>query len=94
MLMSLHPVCVAQEGPTEPDSDVKIVVGHRFMKRDSNSSKHYCEKCTSVIWGVFQTWYKCTGKWNPRLLVNYSQWWYHNVVLICNPTLWICNPSK
>lgn len=51
----------AKEGPIEEEEDVKIVVGHRFKKRLAKSSKHYCEKCASVIWGVLQSWYKCTA---------------------------------
>ena len=46
----------------EEEEDVKVVVGHRFKKRESKGSEHYCEKCASVIWGVLHTWYKCTGE--------------------------------
>ena len=51
-----------QEGPVVDEPDIKHVVGHRFTGRDSKSSKHYCEKCSGVIWGVLQTWYRCLSK--------------------------------
>ena len=44
--------------------DVQIVVGHEFKRRTSKRSKHYCEKCASVIWGVMQAWYKCNGTYS------------------------------
>ncbi|ELT95789.1 hypothetical protein CAPTEDRAFT_101688 [Capitella teleta] len=51
----------AKEGPREEDPGVKMVVGHHFMRRESKSSKHYCEKCNNVIWGVLQYWYRCNA---------------------------------
>ena len=42
--------------------EFKVVVGHRFEERESQSSKRYCEKCNSVIWGVLQASFKCSGK--------------------------------
>ncbi|XP_064610504.1 differentially expressed in FDCP 8 homolog [Liolophura sinensis] len=49
-----------KEGPEPVEPDVKMVVGHKFKQKDSRSSKHYCEKCNAVIWGMLQVWYRCT----------------------------------
>jgi len=48
----------AKEDHTE-EEDVKCVVGHKFTKTASKSSKRYCEKCAGVIWGVIQACYRC-----------------------------------
>lgn len=49
-----------KEGPLPVEEDVKLAVGHRFKCQTSSSTKHYCEKCNTMILGVIQTWYKCT----------------------------------
>ena len=38
-----------------------MVVGHKFELKTSRGSKHYCEKCNAVIWGMLQEWYRCSG---------------------------------
>ncbi|XP_048241861.1 differentially expressed in FDCP 8 homolog A-like isoform X4 [Haliotis rufescens] len=48
-----------KEGSEPVSPDVKVVVGHKFREKTSRSSKHYCEKCNAVIWGMVQAWYKC-----------------------------------
>ncbi|XP_041367334.1 uncharacterized protein LOC121381964 [Gigantopelta aegis] len=48
-----------KDGPEPVLPDIKMVVGHKFKERNSRSSKHYCEKCNAVIWGVLQAWYRC-----------------------------------
>ncbi|XP_046555289.1 LOW QUALITY PROTEIN: differentially expressed in FDCP 8 homolog A-like [Haliotis rubra] len=48
-----------KEGSEPVSSDVKVVVGHKFREKTSRGSKHYCEKCNAVIWGMVQAWYKC-----------------------------------
>ncbi|ESO97291.1 hypothetical protein LOTGIDRAFT_114879, partial [Lottia gigantea] len=48
-----------KEGPEELEPDIKAVTGHKFKIKQSRSSKHYCEKCNAVIWGVIQEWYRC-----------------------------------
>ncbi|XP_064640629.1 differentially expressed in FDCP 8 homolog B-like isoform X2 [Lineus longissimus] len=42
------------------DVDTKLVLGHKFTKKETHRSKHYCEKCNNVIWGVLQVWYRCS----------------------------------
>ncbi|KAL4225768.1 Differentially expressed in FDCP 8 [Mactra antiquata] len=49
-----------KEGPMPVEEGVKMVVGHKFMLHSGSTSKHYCEKCNAVIWGVLQEWYKCS----------------------------------
>lgn len=34
---------------------------HRFYKEKSKSVKQMCDKCSTIIWGLIQTWYTCTG---------------------------------
>lgn len=62
--ITVFPKCTTQEGPVEEEPEIKHVVGHRFKARLSSSSKHYCEKCSGVIWEVVQNWYKCLGIWH------------------------------
>lgn len=49
-----------KDGPEPVEEGVKLVVGHKFALHSGASSKHYCEKCNAVIWGVLQQWYKCS----------------------------------
>lgn len=49
-----------KEGPEPVPDGVKVVVGHKFELKTSRGSKHYCEKCNTVIWGMLQEWYRCT----------------------------------
>ena len=59
-----------QEGPTLVPDDVKLVVGHKFTEQKSRSSKYYCEKCNTMILGVIQTWFRCTGM---EYFLNYTR---------------------
>ncbi|XP_061407296.1 differentially expressed in FDCP 8 homolog isoform X3 [Lethenteron reissneri] len=47
--------------PEDEEPDVKLLLDHRFRKRHSRSVKHSCERCSTLIWGVLQTWYTCSG---------------------------------
>ncbi|XP_014675294.1 PREDICTED: uncharacterized protein LOC106815331 isoform X3 [Priapulus caudatus] len=48
------------EGVIEEEPDVKVVLGHKFVKREqSKSYQHHCEKCCTLIWGMLQLWYRC-----------------------------------
>lgn len=38
-----------------------MVLEHRFYKEKSKSVKQMCDKCSTIIWGLIQTWYTCTG---------------------------------
>ncbi|XP_053384754.1 differentially expressed in FDCP 8 homolog [Mercenaria mercenaria] len=49
-----------KEGPEPVQEGVKLAVGHKFVLHSGSGSKHYCEKCNAVIWGVLQQWYKCS----------------------------------
>ncbi|KAK7478602.1 hypothetical protein BaRGS_00030134 [Batillaria attramentaria] len=49
-----------KEGPEPVEKDKVVVMGHRFQRKESRSSKYYCEKCNSIIWGVLQEWRRCT----------------------------------
>ena len=60
--MNKEQLFLSQEEKEAEDKNIKIVVGHHFEEKQSRSSKHYCEKCNSVIWGMLQRWYRCTGK--------------------------------
>jgi len=46
------------EGPEEIPSDLKVSLGHHFVKKDGRSHR-YCEKCAGVIWGMLQSWFHC-----------------------------------
>lgn len=41
---------------------MRIILEHRFYKEKSKSVKQMCDKCSTFIWGLIQTWYTCTGK--------------------------------
>ncbi|XP_029640714.1 differentially expressed in FDCP 8 homolog B isoform X1 [Octopus sinensis] len=49
-----------KEGPVETDTQIKVVMSHKFKVRVGANS-HPCEKCKGVIWGLIgiNTWYKC-----------------------------------
>lgn len=50
--------------PQDPDEDepnIRVVLEHRFYKEKSKSVKQMCDKCSTIIWGLIQTWYTCTG---------------------------------
>ena len=52
---------VYQEGPEPVEEGVKLVVGHKFQLKTSTGTKHYCEKCNGVIWGLLHVWHRCAG---------------------------------
>ncbi|WAR01533.1 DEFI8-like protein [Mya arenaria] len=41
-----------REGPEPVKEGVKLVVGHKFVLNSGAGSKHYCERCNAVIWGI------------------------------------------
>ena len=53
---------LSQDEPQVIEKNVVSVLGHRLMRKESRSSKYYCEKCNSIIWGLVQEWRKCLGK--------------------------------
>lgn len=52
------------QDPSEDEPNIRVLLEHRFYKEKSKSVKHTCDKCHTVIWGLIQTWYTCTG--GPR----------------------------
>ncbi|XP_064016234.1 differentially expressed in FDCP 8 homolog isoform X1 [Pogoniulus pusillus] len=47
--------------PDEDEPNIRVVLEHRFYKEKSKSVKQMCDKCSTIIWGLIQTWYTCTG---------------------------------
>ncbi|XP_036690039.1 differentially expressed in FDCP 8 homolog isoform X7 [Balaenoptera musculus] len=47
--------------PNEDEPNIRVLLEHRFYKEKSKSVKQTCDKCRTVIWGLIQTWYTCTG---------------------------------
>ncbi|XP_068117090.1 differentially expressed in FDCP 8 homolog isoform X2 [Hyperolius riggenbachi] len=47
--------------PHEEEPNTRIILEHRFSKEKSKSVKQMCDKCSTFIWGLIQTWYTCTG---------------------------------
>ncbi|XP_032891571.1 differentially expressed in FDCP 8 homolog isoform X2 [Amblyraja radiata] len=47
--------------PDEDEPNIQILLEHRFYKEKSKSVKQFCDKCSTIIWGLLQTWYICTG---------------------------------
>ncbi|NXT99064.1 DEFI8 protein, partial [Buphagus erythrorhynchus] len=47
--------------PAEDEPNIRVVLEHRFYKEKSKSVKQMCDKCSTIIWGLIQTWYTCTG---------------------------------
>ncbi|XP_008561719.1 PREDICTED: differentially expressed in FDCP 8 homolog isoform X2 [Galeopterus variegatus] len=47
--------------PNEDEPNVRVLLEHRFYKEKSKSVKQTCDKCNTIIWGLIQTWYTCTG---------------------------------
>lgn len=52
---------VPLKDPEEDEPNLRIVLEHRFSKEKSKSVKQTCDKCSTIIWGLIQTWYTCTG---------------------------------
>uniref|UniRef100_A0A2K5PX67 Differentially expressed in FDCP 8 homolog n=1 Tax=Cebus imitator TaxID=2715852 RepID=A0A2K5PX67_CEBIM len=49
------------EDPNEDEPNIRVLLEHRFYKEKSKSVKQTCDKCNTIIWGLIQTWYTCTG---------------------------------
>nr|XP_054390360.1 differentially expressed in FDCP 8 homolog isoform X4 [Pongo abelii] len=47
--------------PNEDEPNIQVLLEHRFYKEKSKSVKQTCDKCNTIIWGLIQTWYTCTG---------------------------------
>uniref|UniRef100_A0ABK0LFY5 Differentially expressed in FDCP 8 homolog n=1 Tax=Rattus norvegicus TaxID=10116 RepID=A0ABK0LFY5_RAT len=47
--------------PNEEEPNIRVLLEHRFYKEKSKSVKQTCDKCNTIIWGLIQTWYTCTG---------------------------------
>ncbi|XP_027703411.1 differentially expressed in FDCP 8 homolog isoform X2 [Vombatus ursinus] len=47
--------------PNEDEPNIRVLLEHRFYKEKSKSVKQSCDKCSTIIWGLIQTWYTCTG---------------------------------
>ncbi|KAF3817531.1 hypothetical protein GH733_012818 [Mirounga leonina] len=47
--------------PSEDEPNIRVLLEHRFYKEKSKSVKQTCDKCNTIIWGLIQTWYTCTG---------------------------------
>ncbi|XP_037671867.1 differentially expressed in FDCP 8 homolog isoform X1 [Choloepus didactylus] len=47
--------------PNEDEPNIRTLLEHRFYKEKSKSVKQTCDKCNTIIWGLIQTWYTCTG---------------------------------
>lgn len=50
------------QDPDEDEPNIQILLEHRFYKEKSKSVKQFCDKCSTIIWGLLQTWYICTGE--------------------------------
>ncbi|KAI5276858.1 Tubulin Beta-3 Chain [Manis pentadactyla] len=47
--------------PSEDEPNLRVLLEHRFYKEKSKSVKQTCDRCNTIIWGLIQTWYTCTG---------------------------------
>lgn len=71
-MVSNHPKCLcvslcvcvslSLQDPEEDEPNLRILLEHRFSKEKSKSVKQTCDKCSTIIWGLIQTWYTCTGE--------------------------------
>lgn len=59
---------ISLKDPEEDEPNLRIVLEHRFSKEKSKSVKQTCDKCSTIIWGLIQTWYTCTGETHLTLL--------------------------
>lgn len=42
--------------------DMKMIYGHEFHQKDVNhNSERFCEVCSTLVWGVIQSWYTCSS---------------------------------
>lgn len=58
---TLTPPLPPPQDPGEDEPNIRVVLEHRFYKEKSKSVKQMCDKCSTIIWGLIQTWYTCTG---------------------------------
>lgn len=63
---------ISLKDPEEDEPNLRIVLEHRFSKEKSKSVKQTCDKCSTIIWGLIQTWYTCTGETHLTLLTPYQ----------------------
>lgn len=54
--------------PEEDEPNLRMLLEHRFSKEKSKSVKQTCDKCSTIIWGLIQTWYTCTGETQSNLV--------------------------
>ncbi|CAH1230622.1 DEF8 [Branchiostoma lanceolatum] len=50
-----------EDSKIEEEPNIKVILGHRFKKRQGKSVKYSCEQCNNLIWGMLQSWYGCKG---------------------------------
>lgn len=62
---------ISLKDPEEDEPNLRIVLEHRFSKEKSKSVKQTCDKCSTIIWGLIQTWYTCTGESHLTLLTSH-----------------------
>lgn len=60
------PPWASLQDPNEDEPNIRVLLEHRFYKEKSKSVKQTCDKCNTIIWGLIQTWYTCTGGQRPR----------------------------
>jgi hypothetical protein len=69
---------VTQQDPEEDEPNLRVLLEHRFSKEKSKSVKQTCDKCSTIIWGLIQTWYTCTGgsalKLSQNVLSGKTSW--------------------
>ena len=63
---SAAPGPLSLQDPNEDEPNIRVLLEHRFYKEKSKSVKQTCDKCNTIIWGLIQTWYTCTGAPRPR----------------------------
>lgn len=49
------------QDPNEDEPNIRVLLEHRFYKEKGKSVKQTCDRCNTIIWGLIQTWYTCTG---------------------------------
>lgn len=59
------PLLPPPQDPSEDEPNIRVILEHRFYKEKSKGVKQTCDKCSTVIWGLLQTWYTCTGEHSP-----------------------------
>ena len=54
---------VTSDLPSSDPDYLRIVNSHQFIlqKQPLHRSAQYCDKCSGVIWTIFQSWYRCKG---------------------------------